>query len=404
MPTLTDDLIRREPLAAAGQRIVRDDKLRGFFVVVGARSKTFTVQIDVPQRLGKARTVKRAIGRFPDMSTRDARRAAEAAIVEIRAGAAPPANAETLADAWRRLRASLEARVAAGERSGRTVQSYQYGFELLADWHREPMRALFAEGGAVADRFADLTRNHGPSAANAAMVFLRRVYRDARRRDRTLPSGHPAEAVHLNPARRKEQAMSAADLQHWAVQLAKLPNRVRAEFHLFGLLSGSRPGALAEARWEHIDRKRRALHIPRPKGGERRAFDIPLSREMVRCLCRVRRVGQRVAPGSPWIFPAPGSETGHVAEWREDRRELSHWGHDLRRTWATLANEAGLSKMDRMILLNHAAGDVSDGYVVRSAAAEGYLRAQQQRLSTYIARAMRASSNASSLPQPRPTR
>ena len=29
---------------------------------------------------------------------------------------------------------------------------------------------------------------------------------------------------------------------------------------------------------------RRVLHIPNPKGGAKRAFDIPLSREMIKCI------------------------------------------------------------------------------------------------------------------------
>jgi len=36
-----------------------------------------------------------------------------------------------------------------------------------------------------------------------------------------------------------------------------------------------------QAKVEHFDVGRRILHIPRPKGGAKRAFDIPLSRQMV---------------------------------------------------------------------------------------------------------------------------
>src|SRR6266436_4884268 len=59
-------------------------------------------------------------------------------------------------------------------------------------------------------------------------------------------------------------------------------NPIRREFHLFTLLSGCRPAALKEVEPSRVDFRRRMVHIPKPKGGAKRAFDIPLSREMIR--------------------------------------------------------------------------------------------------------------------------
>ena len=44
---LTKDVMDKLPPAAQGQYVVRDTEEPGFFVVVGARTKTFTVQVDV---------------------------------------------------------------------------------------------------------------------------------------------------------------------------------------------------------------------------------------------------------------------------------------------------------------------------------------------------------------------
>ena len=76
--------------------------------------------------------------------------------------------------------------------------------------------------------------------------------------------------------------MGVKDLPRWFAELENVGNPIRREFHLISLLSGSRPDALKKARWEHLNVKRRTLHIPKPKGGERKAFDIPLSRAMLR--------------------------------------------------------------------------------------------------------------------------
>lgn len=46
MPTLNNDTVARLPFAVSGQYVERDDRLPGFFVVVGKTRKTFTVQVD----------------------------------------------------------------------------------------------------------------------------------------------------------------------------------------------------------------------------------------------------------------------------------------------------------------------------------------------------------------------
>jgi len=52
--------------------------------------------------------------------------------------------------------------------------------------------------------------------------------------------------------------------------------------------------------------RRCTLHISKPKGGKKKAFDIPLSREMVLCLNRAIRFGRKMYPlqALRWIFPA----------------------------------------------------------------------------------------------------
>jgi len=109
--------------------------------------------------------------------------------------------------------------------------------------------------------------------------------------------------------------------------LAALDNPVRREFHLFLLLSGSRPDALKRAKIEHVDFRARLLHMPRPKGGEAKAFDIPLSRAMILCLVRVLRLGRMLYPtqSQNWIFPAD-SASGHLAEHKEGPPNIGEMG------------------------------------------------------------------------------
>ena len=133
------------------------------------------------------------------------------------------------------------------------------------------------------------------------------------------------------------------------------------------LLSGSRPDALKRARVEHLNFRTRILHIPKPKGGDEKAFDIPLSRAMISCMVRVMRLGRVLYPAQAqeWLFPAD-SASGHIVEHKEDRATLAKWGNDLRQTYRTVAQTAGIADLDIHLLMNHTVPGVNAGYITRN--------------------------------------
>jgi integrase len=152
------------------------------------------------------------------------------------------------------------------------------------------------------------------------MRTLRAIYNHARKAHKSLPADNPVNAVDWNGEKRRDTGMGASDLKGWFAELAALDNPIRREFHLFTLLSGCRPTALQEIQRGHVNFGRRMVHIPKPKGGAKRAFDIPLSREMVLCLIRAMRFGRQMYPSqaAEWVFPSD-SASGHLAEQKEDR-------------------------------------------------------------------------------------
>ncbi|WP_409334425.1 hypothetical protein [Bradyrhizobium sp. AUGA SZCCT0283] len=136
------------------------------------------------------------------------------------------------------------------------------------------------------------------------------------------------------------------------------------------------------------------VHIPKPKGGAKRAFDIPLSREMVLCLIRAMRFGRQTYPSqaAEWVFPSD-SASGHLAGQKEDRATLSKWGNDLRQSFRTIATAAGVSEFDAKLLMNHAIPGVNAGYVTRHKLLEDHLRSQQQAISSAVFAAVGRSLN-----------
>lgn len=397
---LTDRSVQQLPPSKRGRYIARDEDLRGFFVIVGARRKTFTVQGEFWAD-GKRRCKTVSIGQAADMSVRDARIKAKTLLAKIASGqlfkeeaaAAEAANAAriapqsphgiTLREAWARYR------TAHMERKGRseaTIRGYADHIErLLADWLETPLQTLGDNPSMVAERHDTLSSEKGPCAANGAMRTLRAIYNHARKSHRYLPPENPTLAVDWNREKRRDTAMGTEDLPAWFEQARRMRHPVRREFHLFTLLSGSRPGALLQARVEHINFKDRILHIPRPKGGADRAFDIPLSRPMMRCLIRAIRASRMVYPdlSQEWVFVAAGKD-GHMVHHKEPRRVLCKWGNDLRQTYRTMGQAAGLSEVDMHLLMNHSLPGVNAGYITRAKLLSGHLRTSQEKLSRTI--------------------
>ena len=198
------------------------------------------------------------------------------------------------------------------------------------------------------------------------MRSLRAVYNHARKSNTDLPPVNPVSAIDWNKEHRRKTGMGANDISGWLRELHAMDNPLRREFHLLTLFSGSRPTALKKVRIEHIDLHHRMIHIPRPKGGEEKAFDIPLSRPMIRCIIRAIRWGRIMysEQAKSWLFPAD-SETGHLVEHKEDRDLLSKWGNDLRQSYRTLAQAAGVSELDVHLLMNHSLPGVNAGYITR---------------------------------------
>lgn len=383
---LTDKTVSALPLAAKGQYLARDTELGGFFVLVGKTKKTYTIQGDL-RRDGLRKSIRLAVGQAGDVNAREARAKAKEWLGKIASGEHPTEDRRrtggpTLGDAYQRY---LEVHMIRKGRSDGTIANLKDHMQrLLADWLALPLSTLGRNPAMVAERHDNITRENGPYIANGAMRSLRAVYNHARKTNRDLPPENPVHGIDWNVERRRDTGMGVEDLPRWFAQLSALSNPIRREFHLLSLLSGSRPDALKKARWEHLDVYRRVLHIPKPKGGERKAFDIPLSRAMLRALWRVRRVGRMLHPrqSAEWIFPG-ASAAGHMVEHWEKREALFKWGNDLRQSYRTLAQHAGLSDLDAHILMNHSLPGVNAGYITRGKLVD-HLRGEQERLSRFI--------------------
>lgn len=390
---LSDRIIARLPPAERGQYKIRDTELPGFILVVGRHAKTFAVKGE-RWADGKRTGCQLTLGHYGQMTTRQARAEARLKLGQIATGtlapqrgpsAPKPISVTTLRSAWLRYHASHMVRKG---RSEATIAGYRDHVErVLKGWLDTPLAELAENPQMVAQKHDELTKRSGPYAANGALRTLRAVYNHARKTDRALPPDNPTYGVDWNREIRRDTAMGAKDLPRWFDQLGKLRHPIRREFHLFMMLSGSRPGALLRAELDDLDLSRRVLHIPRPKGGEAKAFDIPLSRQMVRCLMRAIRMSRMLYPENAkrWIFASDSAE-GHLVEHKEPREKLFKWGNDLRQTYRTMGQAAGVSRLDMHLLMNHTVPGVNEGYITRDQLLTDHLRTSQQKLSSFMLR------------------
>ncbi|TIU40305.1 MAG: DUF4102 domain-containing protein [Mesorhizobium sp.] len=404
--SLNDRAVAMLQTAASGQYFARDTDLPGFMVLVGKRRKTFVVQGE-RRKAGKRLSVRMKVAEVGELTTRAARAKAKVILGKIANGVDPrPSRLKLEADAaaadlpsignptlriaWARYR---DGHMKKKDRSEGTINNYRDHVErLLADWLDEPLSKFGYDPALVTTRHEKLTKQNGAYIANGCMRTLRAVYNHAR----SLPADNPVSAIDWNAEHRRNSALGLSDLNGWFSQLAALKNPVRREFHLFMLLSGHRPEAIRKARVEHVDFRARVLHIPRPKGGEVKAFDIPLSRAMIRCLVRVMRLGRALysEQSRDWLFPAD-SGSGHMAEHKEKRDDLSKWGNDLRQTFRTIAQAAGVAELDVHLLMNHSIPGVNAGYITRNKLLSDHLRQQQEAISSRILEAGRWRQNQS---------
>lgn len=265
----------------------------------------------------------------------------------------------------------------------------------LGDWFERPLAGLRRHE--VALRHEALSESSGPWLANRVMQQLRAVWNTAARRFEELPPVNPVVAVTFHRVTRRRQPIPWDELPAWRARVDALSNPVRRDLQRFLLLTGLRSLDARSVRIEHLDLVAGTLHRPEPKGGERRAFTIPLAR-VVR-----DRLARRVDALSPaersagWLFPARdrAGRITHVREPKEQRvvdgrkRPWLPSPHRLRDTFATAAHESGVHPLDLKVLMNHAlpaADDVTLGYIRPSL---GHLRASVERVAGFLEERMR---------------
>lgn len=394
---ITKAHVERLKPPAKGQTYLRDTNLKGFLVrVTAGGAKAFCLDKRI-----KGRSIRRVIGRYPDMSVEAARRQAHKWLGMLAEGKNPFEASEDELRQQLTLAFVLEEYLAA--RKGLrplTITDYrQIVNKAFRDWRNRPMRDITK--AMVQQRHRQIGRKNGPNYANSCFQLLRAlfnyagaVYDDAEGNS-LLPNNPVMVLTHTRawyPKRRRRSVITRSQLPKWYRAVLRLKDTPRnpkkpelgldidaalvSDYLLLMLFTGLRKMECASLRFDNIDFIDHTLLIPDTKNGE--PLTLPMSTFIYDLL--ERRLEQTEGV---YVFPGAGKK-GHLIEPKKHVKRVIEWSgvpfilHDLRRTFITVADSLDLSQYAIKRLVNHKmSGDVTAGYVVTNVER---LRAPMQRI------------------------
>ncbi len=368
---LTDAAAEKALPPEAGQRFVRDVRLPGFALRITAGGvKSWVVEARLR---GAASPKRRTLGRYPNVT---AARARTLAIQELGRYAEGVDRLEEVREA--KVKAITLGQVFADYLAGRalkptTVLDYQAAFKLaFADWRDRPITAITRN--LVEQRHKrESLRSKG--RANYAMRILRALFNYAAARYET-PDGEPL--LTDNPVARLNatQGWNRIERRRTLVRLHQMPDwfagldhlrtlghhgPLAADFFEFLVFTGVRRMEGLTLTWANVDLRGRLFRLPDTKNRE--LHELPLSDHLVALF---QRLQAKATPGQPLVFH-DGRPLKNELHWRD--AAVAHGGvafspHDLRRTFATVAEGLDIPAYSLKRLMNHmTGGDVTAGYI-----------------------------------------
>lgn len=393
MPTakLNAATIRDLPNPETGQKIIFDTALPGFGIRVTPGAKTFIVQARV-----NGRTRRTTIGSSTAFTADEARREAKKMLGQMAGGSDPNSvKAEARARSIT-LQQALDLYLSGRKLKDRTARHNAYLIQHYFSMFLRRELKLLTPALMVA-RFDKITTESGEATANLAFRVFRAVYNFARAATATndgtatLPE-NPAERISSlrkwHRPRRKQTYLTDdligpffTSLEAIRFEPRKGQGKTFSDYAEFLLRSGLRRTEGATIQWRDVNLKNRTVTVRATKNhGD---HTLPLSDQMLAILTR-RNEGR----AGGFVFYEPGPQ-GAIPDPRKNLLKLQEavgfalGFHDLRRTFAVVADRLDLSAFALQRLLNHQTQNVTAGYVVSGV---DRLRDPIQRISNEIDR------------------
>ena len=293
--------------------------------------------------------------------------------------------------------------------AARTLSGYRVAIDRdLATWKDRPLREI--TGAMAVTRHAELTQGKGN--AMRAMQVLRKVHRFATQfwgtDDNELPFGRcpvdKVNVVHRQWAKTapRTRKLGDADIGPWLKAVRDLPHtqqrgdgQLAAHYLELMLLTGLRRREAAFLRWADVDLRRGTLTVRATKN--KTDHTLPITQRVKAILAERQSLliaAQELAQRRPNAtnkahaddlaqFVIGLEETRHQIALIEAQTGILVGAHDLRRTWASLADKCGVGGYAIKAALNHATtNDVTGTHYAQVDVDD--LRQPMQKVENYI--------------------
>ena len=365
---------------------IRDTKLIGFYIRIRSHGKkTYNCEAKL-NGIGKKVTV--SIGDCSLFTAQQARKMAQENLVKIKTGVNPKeefkkqlADGHTLVDL-------AEEYVSIRELAPNTVKDYLYRIpnqmpklcnkdikDLTVDdfvsWWSGAKAKVSRE---VALRYVSSLLQYAIARKyideNAAQDFRKGVLGGIKKR--------PPKQTHISKLKIEDWVESLVRLSppHPDFKDFKGPDayweepsisETTRDYVLFLLVTGKRKSEASNLIWKDIDFDVKTITIQKTKSGK---IDILPMTNLLWHMLKYRFESK--TKHKEYVFPnkygsGPIVDIRRTLEKINTKAGIGHTtAHDLRRTFATMTRELGMTNQDTAILLNHAKRDVTEGYVITS--------------------------------------
>ena len=379
--TLSKRVIDAAQAPDKGRAFIHDDRVPGLAVqVTRTGAKTFQL---VRKFQGKALRI--TLGRYPAMTPEQARKSATEHLATLARGNNPNVQKQrarvrgsTLGEVAKDYVASRDLKPSSAKDIDRVIS------ETFDDWKGKPISEITPD--MVLKRHRERCAV-SKARANAAFRWLRALwnYQRSRYRDEMGQPLLPENPVRILTDRkgwarvsRKQTMVPPHLLKPWWDCVNAFDDQEIRDFLITLLLTGLRKSEAQGLLWEHVNLVTGSITVTDTKN--HRDHTLPLGRRLLKRFEVIPRSGIYVFGGNSAL--ADHRYRNHLKT-IEEVAGIHATPHDLRRTFATVAESLDLSELTLKKLLNHVTThEVTGGYVVFT---PDRLRDPIQRIEDYIA-------------------
>ena len=297
--------------------------------------------------------VRTTLGRFGDITVKNARLLAIRHLQQFSQGINPNAEKRKLHDEmtldalWEKYLTDYARVFTAKKTVENNISIYRRRFSR---WGQKPLSAINRHE--IEALILKLRRTEGISAANKSLTLIRHIFNKAS--EWGWEGRNPTTGIKKYHLASRERFLREDEFSSFFKAVDALDSPMHRVFFYMLLYTGQRCGNVLAAQWKHIDFKMRTWFIPKTKNGT--SLTVPLTDALIE---RLREL-YAFTGGECWLFPSSQSATGYMNEpihiWRKIKRITGITNlriHDLRRTVGSYEAMNGVSLPIISKTLNH---------------------------------------------------